>query len=64
MVKMEKEPLFSGFDEEEIQASVEPPKSIVAFLSFSPPAKGDHVFKHGNVELSCVMLWYAFDNGM
>lgn len=30
---------------------MEPPKNIVGFLSSSPPAKGDHVLKHGQVEL-------------
>ena len=60
-----KEPLFSeGFDEEQKQASMEAPESVMDFLPSSPPAKGDHVVTHGKVELDRVMLWYAFDKGM
>lgn len=45
-IQMEKQPLFSeGFDEEEKQAYVGPPKNVMAFSSSSPPAKGDHGFK-------------------
>lgn len=60
-----KEPLFSeGFDEEQKQAAMEPPESVMDFLPSSPPAKGDHVVKYGKMELDRVMLWYAFDKGM